>query len=71
MLESFVKGTEIARMSAGFWKHILLNSWSHYIGGMDIEQAFSCWQNFAKKRNSKFWNEVILEVFNCQKWANK
>ncbi len=32
---------------AQFLKHI-------YIGGMDIEQAFSYWRNLAKKRNSKF-----------------
>jgi hypothetical protein len=42
-------------MNAGFWKHILINSWKHiYIRGMDIEQAFSYWRNLAKKRNSKF-----------------
>ncbi len=72
MLESFGKRTKIARMSAGFWKHIFTQFLKHiYIAGMDIEQAFSYWWDLAKKRNSKFSNEMIWKVFNCQKWANK
>jgi hypothetical protein len=55
MLESFGKRTKIARMSAGFWKHIFTQFLKHiYSVGMDIEQAFSYWRNLAKKRNSKF-----------------
>ncbi len=55
ILELFGKKTKIARMNAGFWKRILLNSSKHiYIRGMDIEQAFSYWWNLAKKRNYEF-----------------